>query len=313
MLLRYPLVPALVLVLSAAQSASAQDVPPSEATATTPQAGSSASPSEPLIGDEQALYEEQVGTEERYGRAHPHEEPGRGYNFLGAFYRHHFLPRFIPELFLDAAPSENFPQFGVEFTHRKNGFDVIASIYYADFSGSGPVLAKGDPLTDVEWFDSELYAVMGGVTFLWGTQFSDWFAIQYGLGVGVGALLGDLRRTEAYPTTNGYARCVTPTAPGLPGSAQADVPFDGSGSVSDYCGAPNSTTTTTDADSETGEHYGVRAERWLDGGSVPNLWFRFAPQISLRIKPMHHLLFRIDGGFDVFSGFFVGGAAAVGF
>ncbi len=285
------------------------------APAPAPQQGTASGTQDPaLVDDEQALYEEEVGTEEHYSRAHPHEEAGESYNFLGAFYRHHFLPEAMFKLFLDAAPSENFPQIGGEFIHRKDGFDVIASVYYADFSGHGPFLGKGDPPTDVEWIDSSLWAVMGGVTFLWGSHFSDWFAIQYGLGIGVGALLGDIVRTEAYPTNDGHARCVAPSNPGQPGSAQTDQPFvapSAGETVQQYCAAP--TNFPTDADGATGEHYGVTARTWLDGGSVPNLWFRFAPQLSLRFKPMHYLLLRIDGGFDLFSGAFVGAAAAIGF
>lgn len=324
------LAPAFFLIVLLASTARAQDIPVDDAEATAgpaeassaeavppPNAEPTDSAAEPeLLGDEQALYEEEVGTEQRYSRVHPHEEPGRSYHFIGGFYRHHFLPSGIFKLFLDAAPSVNFPQFGGEYIHRKDNFDIIASVYYADFGGSGPFLAKGDPPGDLEWIDSQLWAVMGGVTFLWGTHFSDWFAIQYGLGVGVGALLGDLTRTEAYPTNGGNARCVAPTAAGEPGSAQPDQPFSDAATaagqtIDNYCGAPN--TFPTDADGDNGEHYGVNARTWLEGGSVPNLWFRFAPQISLRIKPMRHLLFRIDGGFDLFSGAFVGGALAVGF
>ena len=56
------------------------------------------------------------------------------------------------------------------------------------------------------------------------------------------------------------------------------------------------------------------AQKWFNGGSVPNLYFRFAvPNIALRIKPISQLLIRIDGGFDLFSGFFTGGSISYGF
>ena len=45
---------------------------------------------------------------------------------------------------------------------------------------------------------------------------------------------------------------------------------------------------------------------------MPNLWFRLAPQISLRVKPIHQLVFRFDVGFDIFSGIYVGGGLAIG-
>lgn len=306
--------------------AAAEPAPPPPAAAEpeasppiAPSAAASASEDDPqLLGDEQALYEEEVGTEEQYSGAHPHEEEGKSYFFLGAFYRHQFVPSGLLELFLDAAPSENMPQFGGEFIRRRDGMDVIASVYYADYRFSGPFLAKDDPPQDVEWIDSDMWAVMGSVTLLWGSHFSDWFAIQYGLGVGVGWLFGDMVRTEAYPSNSGHSRCVAPTGPGLPGSAQSSDPNDpaafsgGLGeTVEQYCAPPSSF--PTDADGDDGEHYGVTARTWFDSGSRPNLWFRFAPQLSLRFKPMHQLVIRVDGGFDLFSGIFVGAAAAFGF
>ena len=68
----------------------------------------------------------------------------------------------------------------------------------------------------------------------------------------------------------------------------------------------------TNQDGEEGAHYGVQARQWFDGGSVPNLWFRLAPQISLRFKPIHQIVIRADVGFDLFSGIFVGGALQFG-
>jgi hypothetical protein len=265
-----------------------------------------------LLGDEQALYEEETGagTEPTYSRVHPHEEPDQSYNFLGVFYRHQFVPAPILELFVQAAPSFNFPQMGLEYIHRKNGLDIIASAYYADFRGDGPFLGKNDPPTNAEWIESSLRAVMGSVTFLWSTEFNDYFALQYGVGLGVGGVIGNVRRTEAYPTDSGYAACQPPTAPGTPGSAQPGRPIS-EGDIAQYCAPPNNY--PSDLDGQDGEHYGVNARRWLDGGKLPNLWFRAAPQIALRIKPMHQLVIRIDGGFDLFSGIFVGGALAIGF
>jgi hypothetical protein len=102
----------------------------------------------------------------------------------------------------------------------------------------------------------------------------------------------------------------------VPGTAQAGRPFSAQAaangeSIDQYCAPPNNY--PSDRDGQDGEHYRINARHWLDGGKVPNLWFRAAPQISLRFKPMHQLVFRIDGGFDIFSGFFVGGALAFGF
>jgi hypothetical protein len=171
-----------------------------------------------------------------------------------------------------------------------------------------------------------MQAVTLSETLLWSTAFSDVFALEYGFSVGFGGLFGTVTRTEAYPsqggpnTRDGYAACVAPTAAQQPGSAQATDPFDPSVSpgsdVSTFCGQPidqNPSGGYTDPDQKAGQQYGVRARTMLNGGHVPFFSARLAPQISLRIKPIHHVVMRIDFGFDFFSGVFLGGALAYGF
>jgi hypothetical protein len=47
---------------------------------------------------------------------------------------------------------------------------------------------------------------------------------------------------------------------------------------------------------------------------VPNVWFRFAPQLALRFKPIKQLMIRVIGGFDFGSvAPFVGGSLNFGF
>ncbi len=100
-----------------------------------------------------------------------------------------------------------------------------------------------------------------------------------------------MTRNEAYPDANGefngYSQCDGP------GGAPA-------GTGAGYCDPPPA------------GHYGF-FDKWAQGGSVPNIYLRAAPQIALRFKPIHQVLIRVNGGFDIFSGFFVGGALAYGF
>jgi len=249
----------------------------------------------------------------------PYEDPEETYFFLGGFYRHTWIPSWMTETFVQRAPDIDNPQFGLEFSVRKDRFEVIYSAYYADFSAYGPYLANGDPIDQMEIIDSNLWAAMAGVTFLWSSGFSDWFAIEGGIGLGVGYVGGNLWRTEAYPNQNGgWTACQAPTAPNTPGSTQPGEPFDPTRdpalTTSDaYCGAALAPGQISDADGQDGEHYGVKARRWTGGGSVPNVWFRAALQLSLRFKPAHGVVIRADGGFDLFSGFFAGGAFQVGF
>ena len=45
---------------------------------------------------------------------------------------------------------------------------------------------------------------------------------------------------------------------------------------------------------------------------MPNVWFRIAPQLGFRIKPIKQLVINVNGGFDIVSGFFLGGSLNVG-
>ncbi len=256
-----------------------------------------------ILSDEQVLAEEQLGGRPvvRSG-TDPYEDPSQNYYFLGFFYNHHFTPDFIIELFTDAAPSANNPALGLEFTYRKDGFDIITRAWYQQFFAEGAFRGSGDDLTETEIIDSNLRTVFAGVDFMWSTEFNDIVSIQYGIGLGIGVVFGDLIRDEAFETdrapdgfNNGtygrYSRCndvVDPVAEG-------------------WCDP------TRVGDGMEGGHFNVKARNWTDGGSVPVVWFRAAlPRLALRIKPIKQLMFRVEGGFDLFSGFFVGGSVNVG-
>lgn len=241
-----------------------------------------------LLSDEQVVAENELGVDEERSSTDPFEDPSETYMFLGAFYRHTWTPGFMLGLFLDEYTATNNSAFGLSFTYRKDNFDIVTSVYYQGFGVDGPFLGSGDDQAETEIINSDLFTVMASVDLMWGTQFNDVIGIQYGLGIGLGALLGDLRRTEAYRDGTGeWAPC-------------QDMSMGGPGECDDV----------------SDEIPGVSgiAAKWFDGGSVPNLYFRFAvPNLAIRIKPIKQLLIRIDGGFDVFSGFFTGINANYGF
>lgn len=242
------------------------------------------------IGDEQAIVSERMGTEEARDSTDPWEDPQEGYYFAGLFYRHIFVPEFLLNLFLDESTGTSNPAFGGEVTYRKDGFDIIGSLWYASYAVDGAFRASGDPDGDTEIINSELGVLFVSASFLWSTPFNDIFALEYGVGLGLGVVLGDLIRTEAYPDGGGYSACSAPNSPvGAP-----------------YCDGPPV------RDGEDGGHYNVEARKWSDGGDVPNVvpWLA-VPQIALRIKPIKQLMMRIEGGFGL--GFFLGGAINYGF
>lgn len=226
----------------------------------------------------------------------PYEDPTKDYFFFGGVYRFAWVPKTVVLLFVDEAVSGKNHQFGGEFIYRRNGMDLIIDAYYARFYADGPFLERnGDPL-DTEIINSRLWTATLSATFLWSAVVNDVLAFEFGLGIGIGYVGGQLRRTEAYPSTgagsiDGYAPC---TGVGGPDAA--------------YCDGPSV------PDGESGGHYNVVTRDWLDGGSVPVVWPRLAfPHIAIRIKPIRQLMLRVEGGLDFFSGFFGGGAIAFGF
>ena len=234
------------------------------------------------------LAEEELG--------HVAEAPDRPYLFLGATYRHVFIPGFLLEIGVDAAPSANNPAVGIDFTYRVDGFSIVASVFWMNGSVEGPFRSSGDPDVDTEWLDSSLQGIFASATILWSTPiWKDYIAFEYGVGLGIGVVYGDLVRTEAEPADGGgYRPC--------------DGPLTGN---VNYCAATSSGG-PTDPDGVDGEHYGVVAESWVGGGSVPNVvpWLAL-PHLAVRFKPIRPLVMKIEGGLGF--GFFVGASAAYGF
>lgn len=313
-------------------AAPAPDVSPEAAAAAAPTTGDDLGNSElarsGLLSDEQTLYEERYPPPERISATSPRELHDRAYWFFGGTYRQGFVPRALGKIFAEDVPSGiNIPQYSLDFSRRRNGTEVIASIYYADYSFQGPFRGNGDTVPEYEYLRSSMRAVGVGATMLWGTHFSDIVQIQYGIGFGLGAMFGNVRRTEAYPTTggpnsrDGFAACVGPNAPGAAGSEQPTDAFDPTydtmyTSVEDFCNAPidqNPAGGYTDPDGDDGAQYDVRARTLLNGGNVPFFHLRIVPQLSIRIKPIHQIAMRFDVGFDLFSGIILGGGFEYGF
>ncbi|MEO0321880.1 MAG: hypothetical protein AAF447_02915 [Myxococcota bacterium] len=278
-----------------------------------------------LLGDEQALFEEETGGNERRSRVDPYEEPKQNYLFLGGFYRANWTPQGLLKIFADEAPRAIYnPAVGIELVVRKNGFEVIPSLWLQGFRTTGPYRERGDELTETEIIVSDLNTFMGGVGFLWSVEFNKYLSFQYGFDIGVGVTYGDLNRTEAYPTD------IAPDAPESERSWRNWSPCPGPVSEADprraYCGDVDETEgrevirdpvtgdAISNADGSQGEHYGINVRRWSDGGGLPNVWFRLAlPHLALRYKPIAQLTLRVDAGFDLFSGPYVGFAGHIGF
>ena len=265
-------------------------------------ADGSAGTGDPSLADEQALQSEGDNRPEAVRDAtDPFEDPHEGYYFVGLMYRHIVVPKFMQSLFVDGGTTVSNPGFGAQFEYRKDGFSIIGNVWWQDFGFVGPYREAGDPATNTEIIDSTWSAVFASASFMWSTAFNDMFAFEYGIDVGLGVVLGQGVRTEAFQTAADptFRPCTPPMAAGMPGTPD-----------SAYCGAPSGGG-FTDADGQDGEHYEVVARKWSDGGNVPNVvpWLGI-PHIALRIKPIHQVQIRLDAGF--FGGFWFGAGLSYG-
>ncbi|MCA9580470.1 MAG: hypothetical protein KC416_01670 [Myxococcales bacterium] len=279
---------------------------PATADAATAEAGTGPNEQGPTVEevklkDEQILYEEKAGVEAKEITTDPTEDPDEDYLFLGALFKVWVIPSFFMELFLDRADSIVNPAVGLEFTYRSDGFSVVTSLFWTGLAFESPVQAPGDPITDTEIVDSGLSGITAAATFLWSTEFNKYFALEYGLGIGVTYLaFGDMYRTEAYPdakSSTGWRKC---NGVGDPSTVNGAPLSDG------YCDGPPV------GDADRGAHYNVKSKNWFDGGKVPVLlpWFAL-PQIGIRIKPIRQLQIRVDASVGI--GVVLGGSVAYGF
>jgi hypothetical protein len=223
------------------------------------------------------------------GDGSPVEAPGTTYRFVGLRYRGVIVPKFMMNLFGDGGRTVYVDAFGPEFTIRKDAFEYIFSLWYADYGmEETPFKSSSDAEDAWEIVSSEIKVVFLTADFLWTHEFSPEFGLNYGMGAGFGFVFGDLHRVQAYPPGGvagdpyKYEKCRAPGDP--PGS---------------YCGSDNN-------------HYGNYTEdSWANGGSKPIIFPWLVLQTGVRYKPHKNFVARLDAGFGT-SGFFVGLGANYG-
>ena len=251
---------------------------------------------------EQEAEQEQEDAIEDSGEQAPPPEPPRPASqpapswWFGAYLQGAFVPSFMLKLFLDDAPTVSNVGFGVTATHRnKDGMSFVIGLGYAPYSFAGPFRIAGDPEPDTEWLDSSLALLHLRGQMLWSTDIvDDMLSFEYGVGLDVGVVLGDMRRTEAYRGPSGeFQPCMGPDPVGLPS------PSGG------YCDRPQGVG-QTDAYDAYGAHYNVVEERVPPVMLVPML-----PVLALRYTPIRELAVKLDASFGLMQ-FAIGLSAAYG-
>ncbi|MGC4089988.1 MAG: hypothetical protein QM756_19285 [Polyangiaceae bacterium] len=212
----------------------------------------------------------------------PVEDAGKTYMFLGARYRMIIVPKFIIGMFADGGDTVIVHSGGPELGVRKAGFEFNVSTWLAAYSmDPTPFKAHSDGESAWELVSSNIKVLNLTLDLLWSHSFNPEFALNYGMGAGLGVVWGPLHRNQAYRTNGGFAKCA------------------GVNNPSNFCGSDNN-------------HYGNYTEpSWLDGGSKPIVFPWLAVQTGLRYKPHKKFVARLDTGFGL-TGFFVGLGADYG-
>jgi hypothetical protein len=284
---------------------SSQAAPKPEA-APTPAETAAASEEPQLLGDEQAMQEEQAPEEKFRETTDPYEDPKKSYMFAGATWRYVLMPAFVLEWFLDSAPSLATPgSFFGEFGWRKGGFQVTAQVGWMKWHFKGPFQLNGDPVLDTEWLNAKFNFLQATATITWSTAFADWFSLEYGIEAGFAILFGDMVRSEAYHRSNGnWAACPTFAA-----SPLWPTGVDRGDSIA-YCDPPIGGAPVSNSADEDGAHYNVKANKGIANKGIPNAVPVIGPRVSLRFKPIHQLVLRVDLPLPLLPYGFVGGVAA---
>jgi hypothetical protein len=180
---------------------------------------------------------------------------------------------------------------GPEYTFRRGNLDVVLGLQYTGL-GAEPGYFHGTDEDDIdtERIESQLWLIYANVLFLWHTRVTDWFELQYGTGVGLGYVGGDLYRTQVHPAGGGlYDEC---TGLGMPDTM--------------YCSNNNAHFRNAD-----GTRFSEGRLSDTVSGSIPPVvpWVSL-PHVALYFRPHRRFDFRLDGGFALI-GFYAGLAAHV--
>ncbi|MDB4990003.1 MAG: hypothetical protein JWN04_5181 [Myxococcaceae bacterium] len=272
------------------------------------------------LSDEQALQEERTPDEHFRETTDPREDPNKSYLFFGLGYRYARIPPWLLHAYaVQSGPGVTMPaSFSGEVAYRKNGFQILGALNYTKLNFHGPFQYKGDPITDTEWLNAKFKLLNLTAAITWSTSFTDWFQLEYGVEAGLGLLFGDMTRSEAYKRKDGtWGKCpawasqttntndkilFNPAFPNPTPEQQryCDVP------VGDPKLPPPASNTST----MRGAQYGVTARHGLFHGGVPHVIPILGPRVSLRFKPIHQIVLRVDLPLPVIPFGFMGGISA---
>lgn len=289
---------------SASDSASAEPPPAEPPPAAAPETAPPPASAEPSASAAPAAVPN-TPPEEPWDISNTREDPNKRYLFLGLRYRGTIIPQFFENIFVDDGKTIYSNSIGLELDIRKGGQSTIPWIEYDDYT-TGNILfhQKGQDLTDAAFYSvvkSSLKAIYLGVDERWSINLvPDKVDYEYGFGVGIGAVFGDLRNGWVYQNAGGS---LTTT---VNGNTLSFTP----------CPSQNNQRGCNVGDHQNAtvaKVNGYVEPNWFSGGSVPTIFpsISIVP-LSIRYKPIKMLELRASLGLQL-TGFFFNIGADYGF
>jgi outer membrane protein OmpA-like peptidoglycan-associated protein len=227
--------------------------------------------------------------------------------FVGAYYRYDWIPSAILAPFFDIAPSIANHGFGLAVSRRaRDGFTAQFGLGYMPYRFRGAFVGDGQPIEDTEYISSSVALVHLTASLLWPIQLHRMLALELGVGVDLGLLIGSLERTEAYPDSDGrFHACDAALQPALlsPSTDVDDNRIPYCEEAFDRNGDP----IESNPANVSGAQY-----REKDDRVPPVMLFPMLPHIALRFAPHPQFAIKLEAAFGV-AQFWIGASLHVGF
>jgi outer membrane protein OmpA-like peptidoglycan-associated protein len=226
--------------------------------------------------------------------------------FVGAYYRHAWVPSMLLKPFFERGADISNDGFGIVASHvSHSGMTAELGFGYLPYHFSGAFNSRGALVEQTEHVVSKLALMHLTASLLWPIQLHRTLFLDLGLGVDLGVVLGSLRRTDAYPSHGSFRSCSGPLDPGITGPD-----LDPDGNAMPYCAqaydSEGKAQPSNPAD-VIGAHYNTKENRVPPVMLVPML-----PHLALRYMPRENLAIKLEAAYGI-AQFWVGVSVHVGF
>ncbi len=128
------------------------------------------------------------------------QDPASHYYGFGVRFRGLFVPSTLLERFADVVPSGiSKPELGVEAVRRKGNFETVVGLAWANISTDDGIwvddLNDPDDNPSLIEFDGFSWIALD-INAIWKKPLRQDVALRYGLGIGVGFMMGDVLETD---------------------------------------------------------------------------------------------------------------------